>query len=451
MIIRIDMNEYDDLLIEDYELSLEERTYLQTLQTIKSPKFWEKRFTFDELRTGLRIRSQSWVGVIELERIRISIRPKFHNGFRSLLQMISFTEKLPFHMWHQTSADWASNDLMELLVRYFLDQLEQLWHKGLIKDYVTEEDNLKQLRGRPDLLRNMRVNYGVPNRIYCRYDELVTNTPENQVIRLALEVASKFRLQGMGQASKSGYAGQPMNASQHANASRSGNTSQKLNRYRSEFEQLCDVYSDSEWPTFHYHRLNQHYEPVHVIAKYIVEQLAVNDIYQSSGSSFFSMMIDMNRLFEDFVGSFLKRYLPSHYRVEAGRRITDAIESGGSSFRHMIPDLLVHDMANGKTLVMDVKYKNYGSKKVDNADIYQLNFYAQYFKMDQAAPHHSVIVYPRFIDNPEDGGITIELLKETSARGYLTTRCLSIEWVLELIGQRNEEELKSLAIWLVGG
>ncbi|MCL6603993.1 MAG: McrC family protein [Paenibacillus sp.] len=425
MITAIEMKEFDDRLIEGYELSLDERAYLQSLATIKSPAYWEKRFIFDELRTGLRIRSQSWVGVIELERVRISIRPKFDQGFCSLLSMISFTEKLPFYSWHQTSAEWDSNNLMELLVRYFIDQLEQLWHKGLFKDYVTEEDNLKQFRGSPDLLQNMRVNYGLPSRIYCRYDELVTNTPENQVILLALEVASKFRL---NQA-----------------------TCQKVNRYRSEFKMLCEAHQGNDWPIFHYNRLNQHYEPVHVLARYIVEQLAVNDIYQTSRSSFFSMMIDMNQLFEDFVGTYLKRYLPNKYKVESQRRITDAIQVGGSSYRHMIPDLLVQDTTTKQIRVLDVKYKNYGAKNVENADLYQLAFYAQYFNREHQSPHHSVIVYPRFKDNPEDGAVQIELLRGTPAEGYLSTKCLRIESVLELIATRNEVELRELAVWLVAG
>jgi 5-methylcytosine-specific restriction enzyme subunit McrC len=335
--------------------------------------------------------------VIELEKARVSIRPKFDHGFKPLIQMIGFVEKLPFYTWQ----------------------------KGIVKDYVTEEDNLKQLRGRPDLLRNLRVNLGFPNRIYCRYDDLVTNQPENQVIRLALEVAAKFRLAPA--------------------------TIRRLNRFRSEFEQLCEVYEERQWPVFRYHRLNRHYEPVHVLAKYIVDQLSVNDIYHTSGTSFFSMLIDMNKLFEDFVATLLQQYLPKTYRVEAQRRITDAIQIGGASYRHIIPDLLVHDTTTKQTLVLDVKYKNYGMKNVDTADVFQLAFYAQYFRDQAETPHRSVIVYPRYKENPNDGEVRVQLLDRTSARGTLATKCLNIEWALEQIGCRNAKELEEMALRLAGG
>lgn len=423
MLTAIQLSEYGETMIEGYELTDEERRYLQKLALIKSEDYWEKRFYFDELKGGLRLRATSWVGVIELERVRVSIRPKFNHGFQSLLRMIGFVEKLPFHVWHPTSASWGALDMAELLVRYFLKRLDELWQKGLAKDYVTEEDNLKQLRGRPDMLRNMRDNLGFPNRIYCRYDELVTDQPENRVIRLALEIAARFRLRP--------------------------ETARKVNRYRSEFELLCGVHEDKQWPSFHYHRLNAHYEPVHRLARYIARQRSVNDLYQADGASFFSLLVDMNSLFEQFVGTFLGRYLPSAYRVEEQRRLTDAIQLNGASYRHIIPDLVVHDTAANKTIVLDVKYKNYGAKPVDTADMFQLAFYAQYYKAAEAAAHRSVIVFPQYADSPGEAGARIDLLPQKSARGQLMTRSLRIEEVLQLCSERNDAELRELALRLV--
>ncbi|WP_150274838.1 McrC family protein [Paenibacillus tepidiphilus] len=420
----MDLTEYGEGILESYSLTEQERQYLQSLSDLNSAEHGKKRFYFDELRQGLRIRTLSWAGVIELERARIAIRPKFDRGFEALLDMIGFVEGLPAYRWHRASAGWGKNDLVELLLSLFLEQVDQLWKRGILKDYVTEEDSLPVLRGRPDLIRNLRENQGFPNRIACRYDELVTNQPENQVILLALETGSRFKARP--------------------------DTVRKINRYRSEFGLMCEPYPSGKWPEFHYHRLNAHYEPVHRIAKYIVDQLNVNNIYRSSDTSFCSMMIDMNKLFEDFVGTLLNRYLPEHYRVQASHRVTDAVQVDGTSYRHVIPDLVVYDTAEQERRVLDVKYKDYGGKPVDTADLFQLSFYAQYFNKT-TDPHLSVIVYPQFAGRPDNGGICIELLKGTQYEGRVVARSLPIEQILAWQTEKRISELRAAALQLVKG
>ena len=99
-------------LMLDYELSPEERDYLTSISMVNPKRPWEKRFYFDELRNGLRIQTLNWVGVIELDGVRIVIQPKFDEGFVSLVEMIAFVEDLPFHQWKDTSGVNLKSDFL---------------------------------------------------------------------------------------------------------------------------------------------------------------------------------------------------------------------------------------------------------------------------------------------------------------------------------------------------
>lgn len=79
--------EYTSTVIAQYRLSDEERDYLTRLAYIKSENVREQRFYFDELTTDLKILTLSWVGVVELATVRITIQPKFNNGFESLIDI----------------------------------------------------------------------------------------------------------------------------------------------------------------------------------------------------------------------------------------------------------------------------------------------------------------------------------------------------------------------------
>ncbi|MZP30662.1 hypothetical protein GTO91_13165 [Heliobacterium undosum] len=417
------MPEYGRLHIDDYHLSDAEREYLQGLSVVDGGKGREQRFFVRELRTGLHLEATSWVGVIELERIRIVIEPKFHRGFTSLLEMVAFIEGIPFHRKRETESAHGRSDLMELFVRLYLDELDGLLKKGIVKEYVTEEDNLRLLRGRPDYIINLQKNPASPDRIYCRYDELVTDIPENQVLLTALAVASRYRL--------------------------APETRRRLNRFRAEWEVHCQPYQEEQWPEFRYHRLNSHYQKAHRLAWYLFRQVAAENLFHFHEQSFYSMLVNMNELFEAFVRELLRRYLPGPYRVSAQKTVRDAILAGGKTYRQVIPDLLVTEQESGTVLVLDTKYKNYGEKHVDTADIFQLAFYAQRFQSIPGKGHCSVILYPRYVDQPARPDVEVDLLPGTGYFGRLWVRDVFIEELLRLVREGEQDELTGQALRMV--
>jgi len=420
----IELIEYAPPFVIDYRLNDEERRYLSNLSIIEKSNSRDFRFYFDELHSGLRIKPLNWVGVIELANVRIVIKPKFNREFHSLVKLICFIERLPYFVYHDTKIEDGKNDLIELLVRLYLLEVARLLKVGVSKEYINISDNLNILKGRVDFIKNAQLNFANPASLYCNYDELSTNIIENQIIHAALSKSRQFRLKD--------------------------STKKKVDIYLHEFQLICEEYIGDTMPIFSYNRLNSHYERVHRLTKYILKQKTLKDFYSYSNSGFYSVLMDMNELFEMFVYTLFVKYLPDNYNVQKhGRRITDAIQQNSVRYKDIIPDILITDKETGEVTVIDTKYKNYGNNKVSNEDIYQLAFYAQYYHKKAYTQYRSLIIYPEYSQQNHTQDIDLELLSKSLHPGTLGVRSISIEYFLNLIFSKSDDEIRSNLVKLI--
>lgn len=87
------------------------------------------------------------------------------------------------------------NQLTPMLVLHYISLLYRLAQRGLKKDYVTREENLKsKVKGRIMMGRHLQKNVFVQraDRIFCQFQEYTDNTPENRLLKRALLFADKF-------------------------------------------------------------------------------------------------------------------------------------------------------------------------------------------------------------------------------------------------------------------
>ena len=78
--------------------------------------------------------------------------------------------------------------LSPLIVAHFLSIVKEIVKRGLKKDYVQREDNLKKVKGRIAIFRNERVNIQKKryDKVFCQYQEYSEDTVENRLIKKAL-------------------------------------------------------------------------------------------------------------------------------------------------------------------------------------------------------------------------------------------------------------------------
>ena len=332
------------------------------------------RLIVEELRNSVRIRTTSWVGVVRFTLFEVHVVPKYVGGNLGILQMLSFTRGLDALKRAPAVRDLEveGTHLIDLIGLLLAEEADSIARDGLLSDYVTREETLPVLRGRLIVLDQVTRRPGRVDSLECQFDEFETDIPENQLVAAGLDAARRYCSHDL--------------------------VRWKLGRVRSLFSEACDASALD--PTFvrefpPYHRRNEHYRFAHEYAQLLLRRLAVNDIYTPGGSRSFAFLLDMNRLFEDFITALLRRELePMGIRVDSQRRDRSLLEdvATGRPYGQVIPDLLLS--RHVRRLPVDAKYKLYDDKRLDPADLYQLFFYAYAYRRDGGALNRAFILYP---------------------------------------------------------
>lgn len=319
----------------------------------------DTKLSIEELRTGLRVRARSWVGVIRLETVELRVVPKLAGdqlGLVRLIQAVSGIDALR-RLDADATLDAAGDSLLELVALLFADELERLMRRGLLSGYVEKEDELAMVRGRILADRQVLRRFGRLDRVHCRYDELEHDVDENRLLLAALRAVTR-----------------------HVH---SADIHRRLARMRLVLEPVCDLHGVDTRElrqAISYDRLNAHYETAHQLANLILDGLGVEDLFSGGSTRIFAFMIDMSLLFERFVEKVVSWALPSKEFTVSRQASSSSIVRFAETrkpYAKVIPDLVVtRREPGGSSLPIDAKYKLYDLKKIDQGDLYQAFLYS---------------------------------------------------------------------------
>jgi 5-methylcytosine-specific restriction enzyme subunit McrC len=335
----------------------------------------DRRVVIDELRSGLRIHATSWVGVIRLSQIEIHITPKLVGTPTWLVAMLDYAGGIETlqRLAGEHSIAQAGSSLLDLFTLLLCEASQQLWDGGLLADYVERVDDLPVVRGRILLDRQVRERFGRVDRLICRYDERETDIAENQLIAAALRVASR--------------------------RARSVSLRRRAHRLASLFLEQCDP-SDLDLSTMDeaivYNRLNQHYEPGHVLAWLVLDGLGVRDLHSAGPTDCFAFLMNMNTLFEAFVDRLVRQILgPLGATVASQKKDGSVLRdlTTTKTYASVIPDLVVSGIGEARA-PMDAKYKTYEGEKADRGDLYQAFLYAMAYRAKHDHQPRALLLYP---------------------------------------------------------
>jgi 5-methylcytosine-specific restriction enzyme subunit McrC len=317
------------------------------------------KLEIEELRSGTRIKANSWVGSVEFENFVIAIKPKLLGGENCLIEMLELcgglgTARL---LNSQRLIDTEKTTfLFDLFAQLLAEACTRLIRDGLLNDYVVREETLPALRGRLLADRQLLKHYGRVDKLECRYDEWETDTVENQLLALALSVT--------------------------APRVRDEQIKRRIRQLESEFLGVCNPV-ELNWrraeATLTYSRMNAHYEPAHKIAFLILKGLGIKDLYSYHQQTVYAFLLDMNSLFETFCGIVLGKICQEHgwrYDSQAGKKSIIWNLTTNRSYAQVRPDYVITAPNEIGDLPIDAKYKLYDDQKVKNADIYQTFLYA---------------------------------------------------------------------------
>lgn len=223
-----------------------------------------------------RVRAGKKVGLFRAAGLDLVIRPKIPTA--SVVWMLEyayptagFGELLPLL--------GEEPDVADAVAHLFCQRVAELVKRGLYREYVEREENLRYLRGRPLFLLNETLNHGLRHRTYARHTELTADVWVNRVLLLALTAISRI-----GPASSA--------------------TSNLLRWDIAHFSEVSVNYAASS-AARSLNRLSAHYAPTLVIAQFILR--CVSFALKEGVSLAPRFLIDMNDLFQSYVETVIER------------------------------------------------------------------------------------------------------------------------------------------------
>ena len=343
-----------------------------------------------------RVKASSYVGTVVTPDVRILVVPKV-----STANLFHFLEAggRALQVGPEIFEYEKTRDLVPSFATFYARHLEAALGRGIPRDYRETEDRLAGIRGRVNLPAQRRL-VGLPLPIECRFDEYTADIALNRVLRSAL-----IRLLGLP--------GVTVTTRQ---------TLQQLDRRLEEATMLTtgDIRSETTFT-----RLNEHCRPAERLARLILSGSSILDAVGAAGAAVF--LVDMNKVFEEFVESRLRRYLVGRLAVRGQcpcrLDITGAVR--------IKPDLVFNSPGRDLMYVADTKYKVTADGYGREADYYQLLAYTAALDLDEG-----LLIYCQ-----HDGTAPAQQIQVR----HLGTRLLTWAVRLDRKPRDVEDEMRTLA------
>ena len=318
-----------------------------------------------EARRGVPvIKFQQYVGVLRCpDGVLLEVLPKTlrhgetpDHARELLLKMLACVPEIKPLIQPQAIVQLAKMPLLEVFLQLALDSFSQVIHRGLRRDYVTEQGNLLVLRGKLLVGQQLRHNLIHQERFFTAHDDYSQNRAENRLLKSAVLLANR-----MTRSAKQQHLAHEL------------------------LVRLGDVppsaHLQSDLRAVRLDRNMQHYRAALAWAKILLNQQSPT--VGAGQQQAFSLWFDMNQLFERYVLACLQKNLPSGHQVLAQtrqhtvlqRQQPDRFEQHGV----LKPDLL-YQIAGQTQQVLDTKWKLMEQvnalQSVSPADLYQMHAYA---------------------------------------------------------------------------
>ena len=351
------------------DLTEKEADRLYTLAERARRRLYNKPTVLTRTHGGLK--AEQVVGILAVPGKTLEILPKIDGNDdtvrRALVHMLAVAHGLRVADGELASLDTQRRDLLELLIGLFANRLLTAVRRGLPRRYVGHEDDLKLLRGRLNVIRQVTQLAARPDLLACRFDEFSEDTPLNRVLKAAVRRLTRV--------------------------ARTAANARRLAELTARFELTGDSPDPLSEPV-RLDRTNTAFHDLHRLARLFL----TGDWQSTTGgkATGFTLLFPMNELFERFIGESLKRAVGAGWRVSLQDRRCSALrddadkDASGKPKRlfNLQPDAVIEEAPAGETgppTVLDAKWKRLTPYKpgcertlgVDQSDVYQMLAYAR--------------------------------------------------------------------------
>lgn len=313
------------------------------------------------------LQAQNYVGIIQAKSgDSLEILPKIHdndnsnneeaveNSKKILLTMLKTLKSHPFKNINIANLKSLNLPLLEIFISMFLDEVSKLIKIGIKSDYVELEDNLKFLKGKLKISEQIRKNIVHKERFYVCYQEFSTDRAENRLIKSALEFLYR--------------------------RSKSSKNQRLIREYLFVFDEISSSSDiNADFNRLKLNRQTKHYEQALLWSKIFLQNKSFSP-YKGNEIAF-ALLFDMNKLFESYVGNFIKKKRADVSLQHSEKHLVE--EPKGFRLR---PDIFLEG-----EFIADTKWKIVKSKDdISQADLYQLYAYGKKYDCGKL-----YLIYPK--------------------------------------------------------
>ena len=308
------------------------------------------------------IRFGSYVGVIQIGGLTIEILPKADNNENAdknlwqnvLLNMLKVCKHIQVESISETQLKKRYHSILDVYFELYLNEVERLVKKGLIKKYRKNQSNQNALKGKLLFAQNIQRNLVHKERFYCEHQVYDKNHLLHQILFKGLLILKTFVDDSL---------------------------TDKLNRLLFEFQDFENInIQKKHFDKIIIDRKNHDYQKAIDIAKIIILNYSPSLNY--GNDNLLTLLFDMNALWEEYIFRILQKHKTDE--IEVSFQNSDKFWEN----KRIRPDIVLK--TQDETFVIDTKWKIVEANNPSDDDLKQMFVYNLHWKAEK-----TLLLYPK--------------------------------------------------------
>lgn len=314
---------------------------------------------FEAIAKGIKF--NQYVGVIQVANLTLEIHPKADKDddeqkWKSvLLQMLQACGQLKPKSTGIATVKKQNLNLLEVYFELFLNEVNGLIHKGLVKQYRKQTSNTKALKGKLEFANHIQKNSIHKERFYTTHQVYDTNHLLHQVLAKALQIVSQF-----------------------TNGTHLYSSCKRTQLSFPETKQVTIAKQQLE--TIKLNRKTQQYNYALELARLII--LNYSPDISSGKEKMLSILFDMNNLWETYILKQLQKAC-----VDTNISVSGQESKSFWSNNSLRPDIVIRK--DNEVFIIDTKWKQPQKQTASVNDLRQMYTYCRFWDAKKA-----ILLYP---------------------------------------------------------
>lgn len=316
------------------------------------------------------IKFNQYVGVIHVGDLLIEVLPKCDRVFVKesekakwrdvLLKMLFAVNIFDIHSPTSSLLNLKFSSILDVYLELFILELELLVHNGLSKKYRKQEDNISSLKGRFLFSKHIQANLIRQERFFVSHNTYDFDHDLNAILYKTLRYLQNLNVSGLLQS--------------------------RINKLLINFPHQPDIkVDDKKFEKIIYNRKNKAYKKCIEISRLILLQLHPDVVIGKN--EVLALMFDMNKLWEKFVYSSLRKHKDLSTTV-TGQTLKYFWKPNVGKRSKITPDIVLNYGENSDLIVLDTKWKNLNELTPSADDLRQMYVYHEFFNAKKVALVH---------------------------------------------------------------